>query len=77
MEYILAIWMSLQWILLYSLQYYQMMIIPKIFLHADLLYQLAAYIPLLLNSGGYTLKQAWECLYPTTMHHQEVNICQP
>jgi hypothetical protein len=37
----------------------------------------AAYVPLLLNSRGYTAKQAWDLLYPAVTHRQELEICAP
>ncbi len=36
-----------------------------------------AYIPLFLSSGGYTIKQAWELLYPALVQRQELLIGAP
>lgn len=41
------------------------------------MYLPAAYVPLLLRSGGYTVKQVWEVLYPAIALRQELVICQP
>jgi hypothetical protein len=35
------------------------------------------YVPLLLNTLGYTLCQVWERLYPALIWHQELEVCQP
>jgi hypothetical protein len=32
------------------------------------------YVPLLLSSGGYTLKEVWEHLYPAIIQRQELDI---
>jgi hypothetical protein len=36
-----------------------------------------AFVPLFLNSGGYTVQQAWERLLPAIQRRQELQICQP
>ena len=35
------------------------------------------YVPLLLNTLGYTLCQVWEWLHPALIRHQEPEVCQP
>jgi hypothetical protein len=41
------------------------------------MYLPAAYVPLFLNAGGYTLRQVWERLHPAILHRQEEVVCQP
>jgi len=41
------------------------------------MYLPAAYVPLLLNTSGYTARQAWEILYPAIVLRQELITCQP
>jgi len=41
-----------------------------------LMYLPAAYVPLFLNPGGYTLRQAWDRLYPALSQRQELIICR-
>lgn len=41
------------------------------------MYLPAAYAPLLLKSGGYSVKQVWEVLYPALSLRQELVTCQP
>jgi hypothetical protein len=42
-----------------------------------MIYLPAVYVPLLLNSSGYTLRQMWDILYPAILQHQETIICAP
>jgi hypothetical protein len=37
----------------------------------------AMYVPLIQSSTGYTIKQAWDILYPSLTRRQEVDICRP
>jgi hypothetical protein len=37
----------------------------------------AVYIPLVLNSKGYTPKQLWEVLHPALVQRQELDVCLP
>jgi hypothetical protein len=37
----------------------------------------AVYVPMFLNSRGYTLKQSWDLLYPAIVQRQEVDTCRP
>jgi hypothetical protein len=40
------------------------------------MYLPAIYVPLLLNSRGYTIKQLWDILYPAIAQQQELEICK-
>ncbi len=40
------------------------------------MYLPAVYVPLLLNSRGYTIKQLWDILYPAIVQRQELEICE-
>jgi len=42
-----------------------------------LMYLPAVYVPLFLNSSGYTARQAWERLYPAIVQRQEEITCRP
>jgi hypothetical protein len=42
-----------------------------------MIYLPAVYVPLLLNSSGYTLRQVWDILYPAILQRQETVICAP
>jgi len=42
-----------------------------------MMYLPTVYVPLLLNSSGYTLRQVWDILYPAILQHQEMIICAP
>jgi hypothetical protein len=35
------------------------------------------YVSALLNSSGYTLRQAWEIIYPALVHNQDLVTCAP
>jgi hypothetical protein len=37
----------------------------------------AVYVPLLINSRGYTAKEVWASLYPAILQRQELNTCAP
>jgi hypothetical protein len=37
----------------------------------------AVYVPLLINSRGYTAKEVWASLYPAIVQHQELDVCAP
>ncbi len=41
------------------------------------MYLPAIYVPHLLNSRGYTIKQLWDVLYPAIAQRQELDICEP
>jgi hypothetical protein len=40
-----------------------------------LMYLPARYVPLLLDSSGYTIKQVWEILYPALLQNQDLPDC--
>jgi hypothetical protein len=42
-----------------------------------LMYLPAVYVPLLISSSGYSLKEVWTRLYPALVQRQEVEICLP
>jgi hypothetical protein len=41
------------------------------------MYLPAAYVPLLLSAGGYSIKQVWNLLPPAILQRQEMEICAP
>jgi hypothetical protein len=41
-----------------------------------LMYLPARYVPLLLDSAGYNLKQVWEILYPAIVQHNDLQHCE-
>jgi hypothetical protein len=41
------------------------------------MYLPAVYVPLLISSSSYSLKEVWTRLYPALMQRQEVEICTP
>jgi hypothetical protein len=41
------------------------------------MYLPVVYVPFLISSSGYSLKEVWTRLYPALMQRQEVEICTP
>jgi hypothetical protein len=41
------------------------------------IYLPAVYVPLFLSAGGYTIKQAWDRLFPALHQRQDLEVCAP
>jgi hypothetical protein len=41
------------------------------------MYLPAAYVPLFLSAGGYSIKQVWNLLPPAILQRQEMEVCAP